>query len=116
PPQARDALVECLGRGVDRAVHISDRVLAASDTLATARTLAAAIRRLSFDLVLLGKEATDAETGQVGPELAEMLDLPQVTGATSIELLDERTLHCTPETDVGFDRLECPLPALATAW
>src|SRR5439155_1827789 len=83
--------------------------------LATARTLAAAIRRLSFDLVLLGKEATDAETGQVGPELAELRDLPQVTGATSIEVVNERTLHFTRETDVGFERLECPLPALVTA-
>ena len=81
PPQARDALVECLGRGVDRCVHINDRLFAGSDTLATARTLAAALRRLPFDLLLLGKMATDAETGQVGPELAEMLGLPQVTSA-----------------------------------
>src|SRR5438874_11243369 len=50
PPHAREALVECLGRGVDRAIHISDRVFAGSDTLATARTLAAVLRRLSFDL------------------------------------------------------------------
>src|SRR3954471_22933241 len=73
PPQARVALVECLGRGVDRAIHISDRAFAGSDTLATARTLAAALRRLPHDLVLLGKFTTDSETGQVGPELAEML-------------------------------------------
>src|SRR2546422_259185 len=68
PPQAREALVECLGRGVDRAIHVSDRALAGSDTLATARTLAAALRRLSFDLLLLGKSTTDSDTGQVGPE------------------------------------------------
>src|SRR5439155_21711050 len=48
PPQARDALIECLGRGVDKAIHISDRALAGSDTLATARTLAAALRRLQY--------------------------------------------------------------------
>src|SRR6266496_462196 len=84
PPQARAALVECLGRGVDRAIHLTDRAFAGSDTLATARTLAAALRRLHFDLLLLGKFSTDSETGQVGPELAELLDLPQVTGATSI--------------------------------
>src|SRR5215212_619154 len=65
PPQARDALIECLGRGVDRALHICDPHLAGSDTLATARTLAAALRRLSFDLLLFGQEATDSETGQV---------------------------------------------------
>lgn len=115
PPQAREALIECLGRGVDRAVHISDRALAGSDTLATAHTLAAALRRLPYDLVLLGKFTTDSETGQVGPELAEMLGLPQVTGATAIELRDNGMLAVTRETDVGFEKIECSLPALLTA-
>src|SRR6476661_824360 len=98
PPQAREALVECLGRGVDRAVHLSDHALAGSDTLATARALAAAIRRIPFDLVMPGKASTDSETGQVGPEVAEMLDLPQVTGVTSMELAHDGTLHVTRET------------------
>jgi electron transfer flavoprotein alpha subunit len=115
PAQARDALVECLGRGVDRCIHITDRVFAGSDTLATAQTLAAAVRRLQFDLLLLGKNSTDSETGQVGPELAELLGIPQVTGATAIEMLDSTTLLVTRETDLGFERLECPLPALLTA-
>lgn len=115
PPQARDALVECLGRGVDTAIHISDRALAGSDTLVTARTLAAALRRLQFDLLLPGKMTTDSETGQVGPELAELLDLPQVTGATAIEMEDESTLRVTRETDTGFEQIICPLPALLTA-
>src|SRR3954470_68193 len=51
PPQARDALVECLGRGVDRCIHLTDRAFAGSDTLSTARTLAAALRNLSFDVL-----------------------------------------------------------------
>jgi electron transfer flavoprotein alpha subunit len=115
PPQARQALVECVGRGVDRAIHITDPVFAGSDTLVTSRTLAVALKRLRFDLLLLGKVATDSETGQVGPELAELLDLPQITGATAIEPSDERTLWVTRETDYGFERMECPLPALLTA-
>lgn len=115
PPQAREALVECLGRGVDRCIHLTDRAFVASDTMATARTLAAAIRRLPFDLLLLGRSSTDSETGQVGPELAELLDLPQVTGVTSIELIDPRTLRVVRETDTGSEQLECPLPALLTA-
>jgi electron transfer flavoprotein alpha subunit len=115
PPQARDALVECLGRGVDRAIHLSDRALAGSDTLATARTLAAAMRRMDYDLILPGKYTTDSETGQVGPELAELLDLPQVTGATAIALADDGTLRVKRETDTGFDEMVCPLPALLTA-
>src|SRR5207248_11478911 len=58
--------------------------------------------------------STDSETGQVGPELAELLDLPQVTGATSIEMGAEGLL-VTRETDDGFETVECPLPALLTA-
>lgn len=114
PPQAREALVECLGRGVDRAVHLSDRALAGSDTLATARALAAAIKRIPFDMVLAGKASTDSETGQVGPEVAELLGVPQVTGATSIEVV-EGGLLVTRETDWGYERIECPMPAVMTA-
>lgn len=115
PPQAREALVECLGRGVDRAIHISDRALAGSDTLATARTLVALLRRLNFDLVLAGKYSTDSETGQVGPELALLLGIPQVTGATAIDLVEGEALRVNRETDWGFEEILCPLPALLTA-
>ncbi|MEO8285810.1 MAG: FAD-binding protein [Chloroflexota bacterium] len=115
PPQAREALVEAIGRGVDRAIHLTDRAFAVSDTLATARTLASAIKRLTFDMLLLGKFSTDSETGQVGPELAEMLDLPQITGATAIEVLSNGIVHVTRETDSGFEDIECPLPVLLTA-
>src|SRR5215510_13602186 len=79
PPAARDALVECLALGADRGVLLSDASLAGSDTLATARALAAVLRREAPDLVLLGRASTDAETGQVGPEVAELLGLPQAT-------------------------------------
>src|SRR5512138_501159 len=58
PLAAREALVECLGRGIDRCLHITDRTLAGSDTLSTARTLAVALGRVPFDLLLLGKNST----------------------------------------------------------
>ena len=89
PRQARDALVECLGAGADRALHLLDRAFAGSDTLATARTLALALAREKFDLILCGKYSVDAETGQVGPELAEILDIPHVTGATKLEISED---------------------------
>src|SRR5436309_1903632 len=73
PPAARDGLVDCLALGADRALHVVDPLLAGSDTLATARVLAAAIRREGPDLVLVGRASVDAETGQVGPEVAELL-------------------------------------------
>ena len=115
PPQAAEALVQCLAMGMDRAVHLVDRAFAGSDTLATARALALALRRESFDLILCGRNSVDAETGQVGPEVAEMLGLPQVTGVRRLEL-DEQAgeVIVERETDEGHERLSCPLPALLT--
>jgi electron transfer flavoprotein alpha subunit len=116
PPQAREALVECLGAGADRAIHLVDRAFAGSDTLATARALSLALRNEEYDIIFCGKYSVDAETGQVGPELAEMLDLPQVTGATRLELSeDDKHLTVERETDDGFETIECDLPVLLTA-
>ena len=116
PAQAREALVECLGAGADRGIHLADSAFAGSDTLATARALAMTLSRGHYDLILCGKYSVDAETGQVGPELAEMLDIPQVTGATRLELsADRRRLIVERETDDGFETIECTLPVLLTA-
>ena len=116
PPQAREALVECLGAGADRAIHLVGPEFAGSDTLATARALALALRGETYDIIFCGKYSVDAETGQVGPALAEMLDLPQITGATRLELSDDRkALTVERETDDGFEAIECSLPVLLTA-
>jgi electron transfer flavoprotein alpha subunit len=116
PPQAVDVLIECLAGGADRAVHIVDRLLAGSDTLVTARVLAAFLARERPDIVFCGKYSVDAETGQVGPEIAELLGWSQVTGATSLELdEDEGTAIIGRETDVGIDTVQVALPVLVTA-
>jgi len=116
PPQAREALIECLAAGADRAIHLVDLAFAGSDTLATARALAIALRREKCDVIFCGKYSVDAETAQVGPELAEMLDWPQVTGVTKLELSDNRgMLIVERETDDGFETIECELPAVLTA-
>lgn len=114
PPQASDALRHCLALGADRGVHITDRAFAGSDTLATARALALALKREGYDLILCGRNSTDAETGQVGPEVAELLDIPQITAARSLGINGD-TLTAERETDSGFDTLECSLPALVSA-
>jgi electron transfer flavoprotein alpha subunit len=114
PPQAKDALRELLAAGADRAVHLNDRAFAGSDTLATSRALSAAIRQGGYDLVFCGKYSLDAETGQVGPELAEMVDLPQVTNARRVELAGDGLLSVTRMTDDGSEELRLPLPALIT--
>ncbi|MGH7788403.1 MAG: electron transfer flavoprotein subunit beta/FixA family protein [Candidatus Binatia bacterium] len=116
PPQAREALAECLALGADRALHLCDRAFAGADTLATARALAAALRREAVDLVLCGRNSVDAETGQVGPELAELLDWPQVTVARHLAVDPAaRTLRAERETDEGLETVEAPLPAVVTA-
>src|SRR5438552_970444 len=116
PPGARDGLVECLALGADRALHLVDAVLAGSDTLATARALAAALEREAPDLVLFGRASTDAETGQVGPEAAELLGLPQVTAVRRLTLDPAaRTFVAERETDEGFETVTGPLPAVVTA-
>ncbi|HMA37084.1 MAG TPA: electron transfer flavoprotein subunit beta/FixA family protein, partial [Chloroflexia bacterium] len=116
PPAARQALAQCLGLGLDAAVHLCGPEFAGSDTWATAVALAAACRRLGFDLILCGKYTVDAETGQVGPELAELLGIPHVTGVTALEVdADGRTVWTTRETDYGFEEVRVALPALLTA-
>ncbi len=116
PPSAREGLVECLALGADRAVHVIDPQLAGSDTLATARVLAAAIRREEPALVLMGRCSVDAETGQVGPQVAELLDLPQATVVRRVSVDPQaRTFEAERETDDGFELVTGPLPALLTA-
>lgn len=116
PPQAREALLHCLALGADRGVHLVDPAFAGADTLATARALALALRREGFDLVLCGRSSVDAETGQVGPEVAELLDLPQITAVRRLEIdAARRRIRAERETDVGFEAVECRLPALVSA-
>jgi len=116
PPQARKALEECIALGADRGIHLCDAALAGSDTLATARALAAALRREKFDLILCGRHSVDAETGQVGPEVAELLDLPQITAARTVEIdVAARRVRAERETDLGHDLVEAPLPVLVSA-
>ena len=79
PPQAREGLVHCLALGADRALLLTDRALAGSDTLATARALALLLRREKPDLIVCGRNSTDAETEQVGPEIAGLLGLPHMS-------------------------------------
>ena len=115
PPQARDALVQCMAMGADRAVHLVDRPFAGSDTLATARALSLALSRERPDLIVCGLNSVDAETGQVGPEIAELLDLPQITAVTRLEVSSSRSVITAERlTDAGHDLVHCALPALIT--
>src|SRR5581483_10710016 len=117
PPTADDVLREAIAWGLDRGVDIrgvlmSDPAFAGSDTLATAHALAAAITRAGpFDLVLAGRNSVDADTGQVGPELAQLLGLPFLTG---VRYLSVAGLHVEArcEHDDGWAQAEVDLPAV----
>jgi electron transfer flavoprotein beta subunit len=113
PPQVQDALREILAMGADDAVLLSDRAFAGSDTLATSRTLAAGIAALGpFDLVICGKQATDGDTAQVGPELAYRLDLPFVAYVRKVEEVRQDYLRVQRLMEYGYDVVETALPAV----
>lgn len=117
PMQAKAALTRCLELGADRAVLVSDRRFAGADTWATSCTLAASIRQFvpDFDLVLLGKQAIDGDTAQVGPELAEILAIPQITYAVELALSEShRRIRVRREIEEGYEVVEASLPALIT--
>ncbi len=115
PPQAREALVQCQALGASRGLHLTDRAMAGADTLATARTLALALEQDEYDLIMCGRNSTDAETGQVGPELAELLHLPYVGNVRRLDYeRDGKYLKLERETDDGHEVIRCPLPALVS--
>jgi electron transfer flavoprotein beta subunit len=119
PEQAKAALKECLSVGADKAYLVSDRAFGGSDTLATSYILSRAIAAVEdiegkFDLILCGKQAIDGDTAQVGPEIAEHLDYPQITYAVAIET-DGKVVEVRRETEDGYDRLEADLPCVVTA-
>lgn len=113
-PQATDILKEALAMGADDAVLLSDRVLGGSDTLATSMALAAAIKHLGpVDLVLCGMEAVDGNTAQVGPEIAEHLGIPQITGSLSLKYEDGKFIVVRENETYKFT-LAASAPLLVT--
>ena len=113
PPQARDGLMECLAMGADRAVLLTDRGFAGSDTLATARALSLALQLEEPDLILCGRNSADAETGQVGPGIAELMGLPHVAPVRKLDWdAVTNTIRAERIIDQGYQVIECPLPAV----
>ncbi|OGR00785.1 MAG: electron transfer flavoprotein subunit beta [Deltaproteobacteria bacterium RIFOXYD12_FULL_55_16] len=115
PPQAEEMLREAVSCGADEAVLVSDRTFAGADTWATTYTLAMAIKKIDdFDLILCGKQAIDGDTAQVGPGLAERLDIPFVAYVRKITDCTNNIIRAERLMDDGYDLLEVPLPALFT--
>ena len=115
PPQAKEALKEAISYGVDEGILISDKAFAGSDTLATSYTLSHAIKKIeNYDLIICGKQAMDGDTAQVGPGIAEWLDIPFVAFVKKIEEVTNEYLRVERMMEDGYDIVELPLPALMT--
>lgn len=114
PPQADAILREALALGVDRAILLTDRKFAGADTLATSNALAGALRNLDYDLIIAGRQAIDGDTAQVGPQIAELLGLPQVTYLEELKYDGNNTLTIRRQTEEGYQMLETEMPCLVT--
>ncbi len=116
PPLFEDYLRVALAMGADEAYLLSDRAFGGADTLATSYALAAGVRKIGrYDLVLCGEESADGATAQVPPGIAEWLDVPQITYATDLALIDSRwRVRATRELRGGHEVLIAPLPAVVS--
>lgn len=114
PDKAKAALKECISVGADRGVLIQDEAFIGSDSYSTSSILAAAIKKLGdFDVIICGNQATDTDAGQVGPQIAELLDMAQITYVNKIEVVDE-TIVAHRELDDSVEVLEAKFPVLCT--
>jgi electron transfer flavoprotein beta subunit len=113
PDRALESLRKALAMGAHKAVHISDAGLAGSDATQTSAALAAALKTLSFDLVIAGNEASDGKGGAVPAMIAERLGLPQVTSVRKLEV-DGGKLTAERQTETGYADVTAPLPALVS--
>lgn len=114
PMQATNALREALCMGADEAILITDRAFAGADTLATSKALAGAIKKIPYDIVFAGRQAIDGDTAQVGPEIAEHLDLPQVTYVQGVEVQEDGLLINRALED-GYELIKVQGKVLLTA-
>ena len=115
PPRAAEIIREAVYRGADTGIVLTDRAFAGADTLATSYALSAAIRKIgSYDLIIAGRQAIDGDTAQVAPQVAEKLNLPQITYAEKIEKIENGKATVTRRLESGVETLECPLPLVIT--
>jgi len=115
PLQVIDSLKEAVSLGVDEVILLSDRAFAGADTLATSYTLSRAIARIAnVDLILCGKQAIDGDTAQVGPGIAEHLDIAHVTYINKIIDINEKELTVKKIVEDGYQIIRAELPVLLT--
>ena len=115
PPQADAALREALAMGCDEAILVTDRAFGGADTWATSSTIAAALKKLDYDVIITGRQAIDGDTAQVGPQIAEHLGIPQVSYAEEILEAAEDKLVVKRQFEDRYHVIEIKTPCLITA-
>lgn len=115
PPQAKSMLRELLGMGCDHAYLITDRKFAGADTWATSNTLVSALKNIPYDLIIAGRQAIDGDTAQVGPQVAEKLNIPQITYVHDILECTDKTISVRKQMEDSFLELETSFPCLITS-
>ncbi len=113
-PKAADVLREAIAMGADKGVLVTDRVLGGADTWATSTTIAGAIRNLEYDLIITGRQAIDGDTAQVGPQIAEHLQIPVISYAEDIKV-DGNKVTVKRMYDDRYHMVEAQMPCLITA-
>ena len=113
-PKADDMLREALAMGADEAMLVTDRRLAGADTWATSQTIAAAIRKLDYDLIITGRQAIDGDTAQVGPQIAEHLGLPVISYAEAIKV-EGNSVIVQRQYEDRYHEIKAQMPCLITA-
>ncbi|MCK5845869.1 MAG: electron transfer flavoprotein subunit beta/FixA family protein [Bacteroidales bacterium] len=115
PPRAADIIREGMYRGADKGVLITDRKFAGSDTLATSYAISLAVKKLApFDMVVAGRQAIDGDTAQVGPQVAEKLNIPQITYAEEFIGFSGKKIQVKRRLERGIEILEAEGPVLIT--
>ncbi len=113
PPQAKEALKEAYAMGADEVILLTDRIFAGADTLATSTTIAAALKKLDYDLIIAGRQAIDGDTAQVGPQIAERLEIPQISYVSEFEHKNDHALVKRQFED-GYQIIKIKYPCLIT--
>lgn len=115
PPQAQEMLKECLAMGADEAYLLSDRAFGGADTCATSTTIASGIKKIgNADIIFAGRQAIDGDTAQVGPQLAQRLNLPVVTYVQDVIIKDNKAI-VKRQLEDGYEVIEVQMPCLLTA-
>ncbi|MDW2796190.1 electron transfer flavoprotein subunit beta/FixA family protein [Clostridium boliviensis] len=113
-PKADEVLREALAMGADNGILVTDRVLGGADTWATSSTLAGALRRLDYDLILTGRQAIDGDTAQVGPQISEHLDIPVISYVQNLRI-DGEYVIAERQFEDRYHLLRAKMPCLITA-